>query len=190
MLAGVLLAAPGAAAELRLRSQCTPAGAVVTLGDVADIASTDARQAAALAAIELFPAPAASDEKTVRVREIQDLLLLRGVNLAEHQVSGASEIVIQAAAPRPHAAATRPMSSAEVQRAKRRLCEAIVKYLNEHSASQQDWAVDFELTEANARLFSDPVTPVQVAGGARAVDRSATIRVVKCQPARAGTRDD
>ena len=167
ILAGLTLAvAPAAAAELRLRSQCTVAGAVVTLGDVADIASTDARQAATLAAIELFPAPAGSEEKTVRVREIQDLLLLRGVNLAEHQVSGASEVVVQAAAVRPHVAALRSMSAAEVQRAKRRLCEAIAKYLNEHSASQQDWAVEFELTEANARLFADSVTPIQVAGGA------------------------
>ncbi len=72
----------GAAAELRLKAQCTPAAAIVTLGDVADIASADARQSATLAAIELFPAPAAGEEKVVRVREIQDLLLLRGVNLA------------------------------------------------------------------------------------------------------------
>ena len=46
-----------AAAELRLRAQCNPAGPVVTLGDVAEIDSADARQTAALAAIELFPAP-------------------------------------------------------------------------------------------------------------------------------------
>ena len=117
VIVGLTLAVvPATAAELRLKSQCTPAGEVVTLGDIADISSTDARQAATLAAIELFPAPAASEEKTVRVREIQDLLLLHGVNLAEHQVSGASEVVVQAAAARPHAAAPRAMSSAEVQR--------------------------------------------------------------------------
>jgi flagella basal body P-ring formation protein FlgA len=165
-LAGLMLAAcPSAAAELRLRSQCTPAGAVVTLGDVAEIASTDARQAAALAAIELFPAPAASEEKTVRVREVQDLLLLRGINMAEHQFSGSSEVVVQVGAPLSHAAAARPVSSAEIQRTKRRLSEALIKYLNERSASQQAWGIEFELTAADARLFADPVAPIQVAGG-------------------------
>jgi flagella basal body P-ring formation protein FlgA len=165
-LAGMMLAAErGAAAELTVRSQCSPAGAIVTLGDVADIASADSRQASTLAAIELFPAPAAAEEKIVRVREIQDLLLLRGVNLAEHQFSGSSEVVVQAAAPQPRIAAPRPISSSEVRRTKRRLCETLVKYLNERSASQQDWAVEFELTEVNARLFADPVTPIQVAGG-------------------------
>jgi flagella basal body P-ring formation protein FlgA len=153
------------AAELRLRSQCVPAGVVVTLGDVADIASVDARQAAALAAIELFPAPSAPEEKTVRVREIQDLLLLRGVNLANQQFTGSSEIIVHAAPARPRVAPQRPVSPAEVQRVKRRLCEAVAKYLNESTAGQQDWAVDFELTEANARLFGDSSAPLQVSGG-------------------------
>jgi flagella basal body P-ring formation protein FlgA len=159
-------AANGAAAELRLKTQCTPAASVVTLGDIADIASADARQSAALAAIELFPAPAAGEEKVVRVREIQDLLLLRGVNLGEHQLSGANEVVIQAAAARPHPAAVRPISTAEAQRIKRRLCETLAKYLNEHSASRQDWGIEFELPEATARLFADPVAPIEVSGGA------------------------
>jgi flagella basal body P-ring formation protein FlgA len=154
-----------AAAELRLRSQCAPAGQVVTLGDIADIGAIDAQQAAVLAAIELFPAPPSPEEKTVRVREIQDLLLLRGVNLAEHQFTGSSEIVVHAAASRPRVAPQRPVSPAEVQRIKHRLCEAIAKYLNERSAGQQDLAVEFELSEANARLFVDSSAPLQVAGG-------------------------
>ena len=156
----------GAAAELRLKAQCTPAATIVTLGDVADIASADARQSATMAAIELFPAPAAGEEKVVRVREIQDLLLLRGVNLGEHQLSGASEVVVQAAAARPRPAAVRPISTAEAQRIKRRLCEDLARYLNEHSGSQQDWGIEFELSDATARLFADPLAPVQVAGGA------------------------
>jgi flagella basal body P-ring formation protein FlgA len=160
-----ILASRAAAAELRLRAQCSPAGVVVTLGDIADIGSTDARQTSALAAIELFPAPALGEEKTVRVREIQDLLLLRGVNLAEHQFSGSSEVVISAAVVRPRAAAVRPVSTAEAQRIKRRISDALTKYLNGHSASPQDWSIEFELSEANARLLADPVAAIEVAGG-------------------------
>ena len=65
-----------------------------------------------------------------------------------------------------------------------------MKYLNEHSASPQDWAVEFELSEANARVFSDAMTPIQVAGGAAASDRSATIRVGYCRSAQTGMRND
>jgi len=161
-----LAAANATAAELRLKPQCVPAGPVVALGDVADIASTDARQTAALAAIELFPSPTSGEERTVRVREIQDLLLLGGVNLVEHQLSGASEIVVSAAAARPRAPAARPVSTAELQRIKRRITDSLAKYLNEHSTSPQDWSIEFELTEANARPFADPIAPIEVAGGA------------------------
>ena len=166
LLAASAITTPcGSAAELRLRPQCTPAGAVVTLGDVAEISSADARQAAALAAIELFPAPPAAEEKVVRVREIQDLLLLRGVNLTQHQFSGSSEVNIQSPAAGLRTAAVRLVSKAELQRIKRRLQDALVKFLDEQAASKQAWSIEFELTEANARLFADPVAPIQVAGG-------------------------
>ena len=88
-----LVSAPALAvgAELQLRRQCRAPGPLVTLGDVADIYATDAEESAALAAIELFPAPAPGRQRVVRFREIQDLLLLRGINLAEHRFSGAAQ---------------------------------------------------------------------------------------------------
>jgi len=154
------------AAELRLRTHCNPAGPVVTLGDVAEIVSADARQTASLAATELFPAPSSTEQRIVRVREIQDLLLLRGINLTEHQFSGSSEVTIQTSVARPHvAASSKPVQAAETQRIKRRVCEALVKYLSEHATSPQTWSVDFALTETQARLLADPVRPVNVAGG-------------------------
>jgi flagellar basal body P-ring formation protein FlgA len=153
------------AAELRLRAQCSPAGPVVTLGDVAEICSTDARQAAALAAVEMFPAPPAPEQRVVRLREIQDLLLLRGMNLAEHQFSGASEVTIQTVTARPQTPSARPVAAAAVQRIKRRLSEALLKYLGEQSGNSQGWSIDFALTEAQARSFADPVLPLHVAGG-------------------------
>ena len=113
-----------------------------------------------------FPAPAASKERTVRVREIQDLLLLRGVNVAEHRFSGCSEVTIRLVINRPHVVAERPVSAAVAQRIKRRILDAMVKYLTEQSGTPQDWSVEFELTEAKARVFDDPVLPIQVAGGA------------------------
>jgi flagella basal body P-ring formation protein FlgA len=161
-----LAANSAAAAELRLRAQCNPAGPVVTLGDVADIESTDARQTAALAAIELFPAPATGEQRLLPFREIQDLLMLRGLNLAEHRFSGASEVTVQTIAVRLRPVAIiKPVPAGEVQRIKRRVCEALIKYLSEHSATPQTWAVECELSEDQARLLADPVRPITVAGG-------------------------
>ncbi len=164
---GLLATSGAAAAELRLRAQCNPAGPVVTLGDVAEIDSADARQTAALAAIELFPAPSAAEPRTVRVREIQDLLLLRGVNLTEHRFSGSSEVTIQTVVVRPAAAVSRSVPAAEIQRIKRRVSEALVKYLSAQATAPQTWSVEFDLTEAQARLLADPVRPIVVAGGCR-----------------------
>ncbi len=154
-----------AAAELRLRAQCSPAGPVVMLGDVAEIESADARQTAALAATELFPAPSAGEQRLVSFREIQDLLVLRGVNLTEHRFSGSSNVVVQAVAARPRAAVAKALSAAETQRIKRRICEALVKYLSEHATTPQIWAVEFELHDDQARALADPVCPIIVVGG-------------------------
>ncbi len=153
------------AADLRLRAQCNPAGPVVRLGDLAEIDSADARQSASLAAVELFPAPTAGEQRIIPVREIQDLLLLRGVNLTDHHFSGSSEVTVQTVVARPSAPAGKPVPAAETQRIKRRACEAIVKYLSERAASPQTWSVEFQLSEAQARGLADPLRRINVAGG-------------------------
>jgi flagella basal body P-ring formation protein FlgA len=153
------------AAELRLRAECNPSGPVVTLGDLADIESADARQTAALAATELFPAPSAGQRRTVQVREIQDLLLLRGVNLTEHRFSGSSEVAVQTVPARSRAAINRPLPAMETARIKRRISEALQKYLAEHAAAPEIWVVEFDLTDEQARSLADPVLPIIVAGG-------------------------
>ncbi len=56
------------AAEIQLRPTAHPKGAVVTLGDVADVVSADRHQVDALATIELFPAPSAGRPRFLRAR--------------------------------------------------------------------------------------------------------------------------
>jgi flagellar basal body P-ring formation protein FlgA len=165
-IASWLVAGRGAlAAELQLRAQCKPSGTVITLGDLAEIGSTDARQAASLAATELFPAPSAAEPRVVRVREIQDLLLLRGASLADLRFSGASEVTVSALAPRPRTNRGGPVPAAAAQRIKRRVCEAVIKYISEQVPASQTWSVDFALSEAQSRLLADPLHPIRVAGG-------------------------
>src|SRR5689334_2199995 len=68
------------AAELRLKSDCQASSGLVHVGDVAEIFTKDPADARALAEIDLFAAPAAGQKRTLRARELQDLLALRGVN--------------------------------------------------------------------------------------------------------------
>ena len=153
------------AAELRLRPQCTAGGPVVRLGDVAEIVGGDSKQAETLAAVELFPAPADREQRFLRVRELQDLLLLHGVNLAEHQFSGSSQVMVlgKSAATKPQS--DKPVPAPALRRISRRACEAITKYLTQHVPGQRAWGVEVELTDAQAHMLADPTRAVSVAGG-------------------------
>jgi flagella basal body P-ring formation protein FlgA len=152
------------AAEFRLRQECRAAGALLKLGDVAEVFAPDNRQAAALAQIELFPAPAAPQERAVHVREIQDLLLLRGLNLSEHRFSGSSRVlVLGSGSPGIGSEETLPFATARM--AERRMREAVVLYLQEQAGAEVPWSVELELSSEQAGLAADPGAAVTVAGG-------------------------
>lgn len=154
------------AAELRLRAQCQSQGGLVTLGDVAEIFAADRQQADALAAVELFPAPSTARQRFVRLREIQDLLLLRGINLTEHRFSGSSQVAVLGAEPL-RVEQERPLTFAVERRANRRVSEAVVQYLQQQATVSADapWVVEVQLSESQARLAADPARRISVAGG-------------------------
>jgi flagella basal body P-ring formation protein FlgA len=144
--------AAAGAAELRLRAQCTPVGPVVTLGDVAEVLAADEQEARRVAAVELFPLQTGG-ARFVRLRELQDLLLLRGVDLSAHRISGASVISIQGGGPARAEVEPAPTAAA-VRRASSRVQEAIVQFLRERVAADEPWAVEVALTPAQARAVA------------------------------------
>ena len=73
----------GAAAEIHLRGECRTDGGLVLLADVAEIYATDPDEVKALGRIDLVPAPAEGQKRYLRLREIEDLLVLRGLNLRD-----------------------------------------------------------------------------------------------------------
>jgi flagella basal body P-ring formation protein FlgA len=160
------------AAELRLRSECRPAGPLVRLGDLADVFAEKPEQAAALRQIELFPSPVAPQQRFLQVRELQDLLILRGVNLAEHQFSGASQVAVQGVSqPKaPHETPeadpqTQAPSPSLVHQVSRRACEAVAQYLKAQAGNDANWIVTGEVDAAAVRLLANPRTSLTVAGG-------------------------
>ena len=84
------------AAEIELRAGSRTGGSVVTLGHVANVLACDPEEARALGAVELFPVPPAGEERFVTVRQLQDLLYVRGISPVEHRFSGSSRVAISA----------------------------------------------------------------------------------------------
>jgi len=141
------------AAELQVRSECRSSGAMVTLGDVVEIHSSDTSEREALESIELFPAPPAGAKRFVRAREIQDMLLMRSVNLAEHRFSGAAQVTVVGGDGVGQMRDSGALPLSFVKKSERRVNEAIASYLKD-CAGAQAWHVEAALDGRQARLVA------------------------------------
>jgi flagella basal body P-ring formation protein FlgA len=165
-------AVSAAAAEIQLRALCHAHGSVVRLGDVAQIYGANAQQVDALLTIELFPAPPVGQQRFLPVREVQDLLLLRGINLTEHRFSGSSQVAISSGAASQAvggaataAAATHSVSPLEMKKATQRLHEALVEYFRRSGAAREMPTLEFQLNDDQARAIAKAVQNPGVGGG-------------------------
>jgi len=154
------------AAELRLRSDARPQGSVVRLVDVADILSAGESEARSLAQIELTPAPAPGKQRTLSVREIQDTLERRGINMLAYHLSGANQVTVVGyvepdAKP---AGKTKTLAYSTVQEARRVVTAAIVRCMQQANGSDDPWTAEFELTDAQAQGVLADVHHVQATG--------------------------
>jgi flagella basal body P-ring formation protein FlgA len=164
-LAIFLIPAALPAAEVRLLPQCVPHAPLVTLGDVAEISAAAADQAEQLAAVELFPAPPAGGQRVLHVRELQDLLLLRNINLAEHRFSGASQVTIATAVEKAASPEESPLPIPVQKRSQHRLEEALAQYLKQKTNAGTPWHLRFELTSQQSRALANPALPLSLQGG-------------------------
>ena len=80
------------AAELKFKSRIVSRGSIVLLGDVADVQGANPIEVESLKRVELFPAPSQGASRTLRRREVRELLSLRGVDLGRHQVAGSHTV--------------------------------------------------------------------------------------------------
>ncbi|MBI1900470.1 MAG: flagellar basal body P-ring formation protein FlgA [Planctomycetia bacterium] len=133
-----LVATSAAAAEIAFKERCRARSGAVTLGDVAEIHSADAAEAQKLARIELFDAPAAEKPPTYSYREIAELLRVRGVDLSRHELSGATQVTVEAAAGI-QAASAAPARDA---RAEGVASAAIMDYLQNHVSADVEWKIE------------------------------------------------
>jgi flagellar basal body P-ring formation protein FlgA len=154
------------AAEIKLRDEVRTSKSLLQLGDVAEIYAADPQEASRLAAIELMPAPAAGNRMVVRLRDVQDLLDLRGINLAHHQFSGAGQVSVVRASEAPSKLVARRPNKALILQAQRLATNAIVRYLREKVADEA-WQVTVELNDEQAQAIAATPEPLAAAGGLR-----------------------
>jgi len=166
-LIGTVLVWPATAqtAEIELRAECRSSGPVVTLGDVAVVRAGDSSQADALAALELFAAPAPGAKRFLTVRQVQDMLLIRGVNLLDHRISGASRVVVLGAGEEMQRVDRAPLPASTATKAERQVCEAVVRYLKGRASDTESWIVNVALDDAQARLVASAKSEISVQGG-------------------------
>ncbi|CAK9074874.1 Flagellar basal-body rod protein FlgG (Distal rod protein) [Durusdinium trenchii] len=150
-------------------------GALVLLGDVAEILTNDPVEAERLASIELFPAPASSRKRFVSLYEMRDALQ-RKLDLSGISLSGASRITVHGVMleeepePEPERApVVRPVSSVVKKRAELRVEEALTDYLRQQARSEGPWTIRFSMSESqmqsNAEALAKADTTVTVMGG-------------------------
>jgi flagella basal body P-ring formation protein FlgA len=167
LLIGVVVVASarmGVAAEFKLRDEARVTKGTVLFGDLADIYNAEPAEAEKIAAVELIPAPPPGYRMRLTMREIQDFLNLRGVNLSQHQFSGAGEVSILRVS---DSASTnllhRHAGKLATQQARQIAAEAIIRYLRE-KVSDDPWQVDVTLDGEDAPLVAR-AAPTAVTGG-------------------------
>ena len=152
------------AAEFKLHDEARVTKSTVLFGDLADIYGAEPDEARKLAALELIPSPPLGYRARLTMREIQDFLNLRGVNLSQHQFSGAGEVSILRM---PDAGQTksfhRHAGKSAVQQAQRVASEAIVRYLRD-KVSDDPWEAEVTLDDDAIALVAG-AAPTAVSGG-------------------------
>jgi flagella basal body P-ring formation protein FlgA len=167
-----LLLLPGvlSAAEIELRPHAQPAGAIVTLGDVAAVHSAGS-DAATLSAIELVPAPTSGRTRTLKARDVQDLLALHGVDIVHHQFTGATSVQIGGSAPVTTASSqTTTTPAVKVTRSAReqldaRVERAIKRHLTQNADDRIAWQVEAQLADEQINALATRSGEIMASGG-------------------------
>jgi flagella basal body P-ring formation protein FlgA len=149
ILASVML--PVSGASIVLREQATHTGAVVFLGDIADIAAATEEEMHDLATTPLMAAPALGIQEFLHVAEVLELLEGRGVDVSDLSFAGARTVEIGEALQTTLPIAIesiRPLTAVEVEQA---VSDAINAHLVD-TTGHQEWEIEVTL---NASLLRD-----------------------------------
>ncbi|MEQ8210391.1 MAG: flagellar basal body P-ring formation chaperone FlgA [Lacipirellulaceae bacterium] len=158
-LAAVFVVGQIHGAEIRLREQAKVTGSLLLLGDVADIhAATPARRDE-LATTPLMPAPPQDQRVFLRVAQIRDLLVSRGISMVGINFRGAPQVAIG-----DRLVATRQAPEVSLSELRQSLEDRIALHLARQTG-HADWKIDLVATDSLLRRIQENSSKPTVAGG-------------------------
>lgn len=171
ILAALFAATPAWATEVTLRPRIEARGAVVLLGDVAEIKCDNETLRDQLSATPLIPSPAVGDQQYLRLAEIRDLVASRGLDVRDIRFGGTAVVSVlpegtAAAATEQQKAPARPAmrTDEEIQLVAQRLSAAVTQYL-EAQTGHDLWNVKVEADAKLVDLAAQLGPNIQLAGG-------------------------
>jgi flagella basal body P-ring formation protein FlgA len=173
LLALASLIEPVAAADAILRSQARVSGALLVLGDLADLRGDDAGEIQQLANLPLMPAPPRGTLRFLRVAEIEQLAAAQGVSSRQLRFSGARVVEVRSVPGRSEPSAPVQTLSPEASEQWAASVDTAIESYLEASTGQARWSVRVdrrqqalrELFASTGQLDPAAVPAWQVAGG-------------------------
>ena len=150
LLLTLLVTSTGQGAELLLRERASQPGAIVRLGDIADISAASTREVRSLSSTPLFPAPAAGTQQFLTLAQVRDLLVARGLQMNSLTIKGARTVEIGARVVPTVASTKHTEPQISHQEIELRVQQAILQHAQDVSTSEGQWRVEVLLNEEKA----------------------------------------
>lgn len=163
----VALQAPIApAVEIRLRERVQLEAGIVRLSDIADVVGAQS-STGNVAEIELFPVPAVGGKRYLRVRELQDMLAERKIDLLENRLTGASVVeIVNVPSPVVVSVTTvKPVVRPNLTRTKNEVRTALVSYLRQQAKKGEVFDVVVAVNDNAAVALQQADYRFEVRGG-------------------------
>lgn len=196
------LALPAAGTNIVFREHATLSGAIVCLGDVADISAASEAEVRDLATTPLMPAPAPGSPEFLTAIKALDLLESRGIDTSRFAISGARIVKVGQSLQTTEPVAAAPVQQPSPSDVEAAVIDAITTHLT-NVTGHRDWEVGLTLRAAElrslaslgstfvARAGKTPWTGMQkfeIVGGARREPVLITVNVSRLRDVVVATR--
>jgi flagella basal body P-ring formation protein FlgA len=152
------------AASLLLRERSKHSGAIVYLGDVADISAATDAEVQNLVTTPLLAAPAAGTLQFLPATQLRDLLASRGIDVSQLSITGVKTIEIGKAPENKYLLAIEPVRQLTSTESEAAVIEAIKQHLTA-TTGHTDWQVDLDLKDADLRELAKLGTEIEARAG-------------------------
>ena len=152
------------AASLVLRERSNHSGAIVYLGDVADISAGTDAEVQNLVTTPLLAAPATGTLQFLPATQLRDLLASRGIDVSQLSITGAKTVEIGKAAENNNLLAIEPVRQLTSDECEAAVVDAIKQHLTA-TTGHADWQVDLDLKDSDLRELAKLGTEIEARAG-------------------------